>query len=55
MGHAITGGGFYNIDVEPLGAGQGARESFSAVIKFKDEPLQEDQLTEELKLLVDDL
>jgi hypothetical protein len=55
MGHAITGGGFYNIDVVPLGAGQGARESFSAVIKFKDEPLQEDKLTEELKLLVDDL
>jgi hypothetical protein len=55
MGHAITGGGFYNIDVEPLGAGQGARESFSAVIKFKGEPLQEDKLTEELKLLVDDL
>ncbi|KAK1666621.1 hypothetical protein QYE76_054780 [Lolium multiflorum] len=56
MGHAITGGGFYNIDVEPLGPGQGgARESFAAVIKFKDEPLPEDKLTEELKLLVDDL
>jgi hypothetical protein len=55
MGHAITGGGFYNIDVEPLKAGQVSGETFTAVIKFNDEPLSEDKLTEELKLLVDDL
>ncbi|KAK1660778.1 hypothetical protein QYE76_048937 [Lolium multiflorum] len=55
MGHVITDGGFFNIDVEPLRAGQGARESFTAVIKFKDEPLPEDKLSEELNLLVDDL
>ncbi|KAK1647833.1 hypothetical protein QYE76_065638 [Lolium multiflorum] len=55
MGHAITGGGFYNINVEPLKAGQASGETFTAVIKFNGEPLSEDKLSEELKLLVDDL
>nr|XP_051212452.1 uncharacterized protein LOC127330203 [Lolium perenne] len=44
MGHAITGGGFFNIDVEPLRASQGASEVFTAVIKFDKDPLTEESL-----------
>jgi hypothetical protein len=55
MGHAITGGGFYNIDVEPLKGGKRAREVFAAVIKFMSAPLSEEQLAAELKHLVDDM
>ncbi|KAK1678769.1 hypothetical protein QYE76_039617 [Lolium multiflorum] len=55
MGHAITGGGFFNIDVEPLRASQGASEVFTAVIKFDKDPLTEESLSDELKVLMDDL
>jgi hypothetical protein len=55
MGHAITGGGFYNIDVEPLKGGKRAGEVFAAVIKFLSAPLSEEQLAAELKHLVDDM
>nr|XP_051229416.1 uncharacterized protein LOC127347246 [Lolium perenne] len=55
MGHAITGGGFYNIDVEPLKGGKGSGEVFAAVIKFAAAPLSEEQLSDELKHLVDEL
>jgi hypothetical protein len=55
MGHAITGGGFYNIDVEPLRAGLGNGEVFAAIIKFNSTPLTETQLSDELKHLVDEL
>jgi hypothetical protein len=44
MGHAITGAGFFNIDVEPLRSGQRKGEVFSAVIKFNMVPLSEEQL-----------
>ncbi|KAK1695684.1 hypothetical protein QYE76_012381 [Lolium multiflorum] len=33
MGHAISGRGFYNIDVEPMRAGLGNGEVFAAIIK----------------------
>jgi hypothetical protein len=55
LGHAITGGGFYNIDVEPLKGGKRVGEAFTAVIKFLSAPLTEEQLSAELKHLVDDL
>jgi hypothetical protein len=55
MGHAIAGGGFFNIDVEPIRASQGASEVFTAVIKFNKDPLTEERLSDELKHLVDDL
>jgi hypothetical protein len=55
MGHAITGGGFFNIDVEPIRASQGASEVFTAVIKFDKDPLTEESLSDELKVLMDDL
>jgi hypothetical protein len=35
MGHAITGGGFYNIDVEPIRGGPRPGEVFVAAIRFK--------------------
>jgi hypothetical protein len=44
MGQAFTGGGFFNIDVEPLRSGQRKGEVFSAVIKFNMVPLSEEQL-----------
>jgi hypothetical protein len=53
MGHAITGGGFYNIDVAPLRGGEGKGEVFSAIIKFGAAPLSAVQLSDELKHLVD--
>nr|XP_051212111.1 uncharacterized protein LOC127329677 [Lolium perenne] len=54
MGHTISGGGFFNIDVEPIrDEGQGGQ--FAAVIKFRGAPLSESQLSDELKNLVDDL
>jgi hypothetical protein len=34
MGHAISGGGLYNIDVEPLRGGLGNGDVFAAIIKF---------------------
>jgi hypothetical protein len=55
LGHAITGGGFYNIDVEPLKGGKRAGEDFTTVIKFMSAPLTEEQLSAELKHLVDDM
>jgi hypothetical protein len=54
MGHAISGGGFYNIDVEPI-ADSPREDRFAAVIKFKSAPLSESQLTDELKDLVDEM
>jgi hypothetical protein len=55
MGHAITGGRFFNIDDEPLRSGPNSGEIYAVMIKFKDAPLIEDKLAGELKLLVDDL
>ncbi|KAK1650697.1 hypothetical protein QYE76_068502 [Lolium multiflorum] len=55
MGHGNTGVGFFNIDVEPLRSGQRKGEVFSAVIKFNTIPLSEEQLSDELKHLVDKL
>ena len=42
MGHAITGGGFFNIDVEPLRGDGRPGEVFAAVIKFTTAPLTEE-------------
>jgi hypothetical protein len=55
MGHAITGGCLFNIDVEPLSGKGDTREVFAAAIKFSTTPLLEEQLSEELKLMVDEL
>ncbi|KAK1647690.1 hypothetical protein QYE76_065495 [Lolium multiflorum] len=52
MGHAINGGGFYNIEVEPL-EGSGQEEKFEAVIHFEGAPLLALQLADELKNLLD--
>jgi hypothetical protein len=54
MGHAITGGRFFNIDVEPI-RDDGQGDQFAAVVKFKGSTLSETQLSDELKNLVDDL
>ncbi|KAK1632262.1 hypothetical protein QYE76_006577 [Lolium multiflorum] len=53
-GHAITGGGFFNIEVEPLKA-QAEGELFEAIIHFTSAPLTALQLSDELKSLLDDL
>ncbi|KAK1611592.1 hypothetical protein QYE76_035265 [Lolium multiflorum] len=53
-GHAITGGGFFNIEVEPLKV-QAEGELFEAVIHFTSAPLTALQLSDELKSLLDDL
>ncbi|KAK1698174.1 hypothetical protein QYE76_014871 [Lolium multiflorum] len=55
MGHAISGGGFYNIDVEPLRGSQTPGEVFAAIISFKGKPLSEEILFDELKHHVDEL
>jgi hypothetical protein len=55
MGHAITGGGFFNIDVEPLKGVGNTGEVFAAAIKFMTVPLPVEHLSDELKLLVDEL
>jgi hypothetical protein len=55
LGHAFTGGGFFNIEVEPLHTGQGASEVFTAIIKFNTASLTEENLSDELKHLVDEL
>jgi hypothetical protein len=55
MGQAFTGGGFFNIDVEPQRSGQRKGEVFSAIIKFNTVPLTEEQLSDELKHLVDEM
>ncbi|KAK1602456.1 hypothetical protein QYE76_071984 [Lolium multiflorum] len=52
MGQAITGGGFYNIEVEPL-EGSGQEETFEAIIHFEVAPLSAIQLADELKNLLD--
>jgi hypothetical protein len=54
MDHAFSGGGFYNIDIEPI-ADSPREDRFATVIKFKSTPLTEAQLTDELKDLVDEL
>jgi hypothetical protein len=54
MGHTITGGGFYNIEVDPIKK-HGSGEVFAAIIKFPDCVLTAEQLSGELKNLVDDL
>nr|XP_051221807.1 uncharacterized protein LOC127340068 [Lolium perenne] len=55
MGHAISGGGFYNIDVKPLRGSQAPGEVFAAIISFKGKPLSEEMLSDELKHLMDEL
>jgi hypothetical protein len=55
MGHAISGCGFYNIDVEQLRGGLGNGDVFAVIIKFNSALLSEEQLFDELKLLVDEL
>jgi hypothetical protein len=54
MGHAITGGGFFTIDMDPLLA-QGPGETFTGIIKFRSSPLSREQLSAELKNLIDEL
>ncbi|KAK1696377.1 hypothetical protein QYE76_013074 [Lolium multiflorum] len=52
MGQAITGGGFFNIDVEPIKEpNQG--ELYEAVIHFASAPLSPELLSDELKYLMD--
>jgi hypothetical protein len=53
--HAITGGFCFNIDVEPIRIGKRSGEVFAIVIQFKATPLSRNQLSDELKHLVDDL
>jgi hypothetical protein len=54
-GFAITCGGFYNIEVEPI-RDEEKGDQFVAVIKFdRQQPLSVIQLSDELKNLVDDL
>jgi hypothetical protein len=55
MGHAITGGWFYNIDIEPIRGGPRPREVFAAAIRFKKNLLSEPQLVDELTHLLDEL
>jgi hypothetical protein len=55
MGHAISGGGFFNIDVEPMRNSPRPGEVFAAIIQFKESPLTEAQLADELKHVIDDL
>ncbi|KAK1665836.1 hypothetical protein QYE76_053995 [Lolium multiflorum] len=53
MGHAFTGCGFYNIEVDPIREeAKGAQ--FTAVIRFANNPLSEAELSGELKSLVDE-
>jgi hypothetical protein len=52
-GHAIAGGGFFNIEVEPLQPRE-AGEVFAAIVHFKANALSESELSNELKHLVDD-
>ncbi|KAK1696065.1 hypothetical protein QYE76_012762 [Lolium multiflorum] len=55
MGHAISGGGFFNIDVEPLQGASFLGEVSAAVIRFDSSPLSEEQLSDKLKHLVDEM
>jgi hypothetical protein len=55
MGHAISGGGFFNIDVEPLKNEPRPGEVFAAIIKFNDSALTEAKLADELKHMIDEL
>jgi hypothetical protein len=52
-GNAIAGGGFFNIEVEPLQSRE-TGEVFAAVIQFKAKVLSEAQLANKLKHLMDD-
>jgi hypothetical protein len=52
-GNAIAGGGFFNIEVEPLQPRE-TGEVFAAIIQFKTVPLSDSQLSNELKHLMDD-
>jgi hypothetical protein len=57
MGHAIAGGGFFTIEVEPLAENeQGAFSAmvYAVIVKFKSSPLSASQLADELKHMVDD-
>jgi hypothetical protein len=49
-GNAIAGGGFFNIEVEPLQSWE-TGEVFSAIIQFKAKALSDSQLANELKHL----
>jgi hypothetical protein len=55
MGHAISGGVFFNIDVEPMKNEPRPGEVFAAIIKFNDSPLTKAKLADELKHLIDEL
>jgi hypothetical protein len=55
MGHAISRGGFFNIEVEPMRSSPRPGEVFAAIIQFKESPLTEAQLADELKHVFDDL
>jgi hypothetical protein len=52
-GNAIAGGGFFNIEVEPLQPRE-TGDVFAAVIQFKAKVLSDAQLSNELKHLMDD-
>jgi hypothetical protein len=52
-GGAIAGGGFFNIEVEPL-LPQVAGEVFAAVVQLQSKLLSESELSDELKHLVDE-
>jgi hypothetical protein len=52
-GNAIAGGGFFNIEVEPLQPRE-TGEVFAAVVQFLSAPLSDTQLSNELKHLVDE-
>jgi hypothetical protein len=52
-GSAITGGGFFNIEVEPLQPRE-AGEVFAAIVQFKSKVLSDSELSNELMHLVDE-
>jgi hypothetical protein len=54
MGHAISGGGFYNIYVDPL-PDQPTSDVFEAIIHFPAKALSAVQLSDELKALVHEM
>jgi hypothetical protein len=52
-GNAIAGGGFFNIEVEPLQPRE-VGEVFAAIVQFKSKVLSDTELSNELKHLVDE-
>jgi hypothetical protein len=53
MGHTITSGGFFNIEVDP-NQDRGQAEQFAAIVQFKSTHLTAEQFFGELKHLVDE-